>query len=152
MSQPENTTESRLRAWLRNCPVLRAGNRFHVDYLSDQATEYALYAVPSTLSYRENILGERMLNDIQDLNYIFACRAPYGSDVQQNIANLSFFRGVEAWIIEQNDRQNFPEIEEGTVRSILPTLTVYPAQMGSMAAKYQINIKIKYRRHADGQT
>ena len=39
-----------LRKWFRQCPALSKANHFRVDYLAEEATEYALYAVPSTVN------------------------------------------------------------------------------------------------------
>ena len=135
-----------LRTWFRTCPALSPGNRFQVDYLAENPTEYALYAVPSAINYRENVLGEEVPADIQTLNFIFASKESYGADVVQNLANLGFYEDVTLWILEQNAHRNFPRINDGTVRSIVPTLTAYPAEIGSETAKYQIQIRMTYRR------
>ena len=140
-----NNTEL-LRAWFRTCPVLNPQNHFRIDFLGEKATEYALYMVPSTLKTHENILGEEVVNDIQTQNYIFATKDTYGGDVRQNLQNLQFYQDVVAWIIEQNTIQNFPKMQDGRVKSILPTLTPYMVQAGSSTAKYQIQLKITYRR------
>lgn len=141
-----NNTES-LRSWFRECPAISGQNRFRADYLAEAATEYAVFSVPSTLKYHENILGERVLNDDQTQNFIFASKEVYGADAQQNLANLAFYQDVVNWIIEKNAAQEFPEWDGGRVRAILPTLTAYPAQVGSNVAKYQIQIRIDYRRN-----
>jgi len=146
VSQVLNNAEQ-LRAWFRGCPVLAAGSRFRMDYLAENPTEYALYAVPSQLNYRENVLGEEVPADIQSINYIFASKESYGADVEQNLANLGFYDSVVQWILEQNAKRNFPQINEGRIKSIVPTLTAYPIQIGSDAAKYQIQLKITYRRN-----
>lgn len=146
MSQVLSNAE-RLRSWFRGCPALAEGSRFRMDYLAENPTEYALYAVPSQINYRENILGEEVPTDIQSINYIFASKESYGADVEQNLANLGFYDEVVAWILTQNAERNFPSINEGRVKSIVPTLTAYPIQIGSDAAKYQIQLKITYRRN-----
>lgn len=143
---PELNNTEQIRNWFRTCPVIKSGNRFRVDYLSENPTEYAIYAVPSAINYRENVLGEEIPLPIQSLNFIFASKESYGADIQQNLANLGFYDAVVAWIMEQNVLRNFPTINEGTVKSIVPTLTAYPAQIGSSAAKYQIQLKLTYRR------
>ena len=139
-------TITNLRNWFRSCPELKTGKKVGVDYLSESPTEYAIYAVPSTLKTHENILGEEVLDDIQTVNYIFASKEVYGADARQNMANLEFYQRVGDWIIKQNAEGNFPEWA-GTIKSILPTLTAYPAKVGSSAAKYQIQMKITYRRN-----
>lgn len=140
-----NNTEQ-LRNWFRSCPAILNGNRFRVDYVSESPTEYAIYAVPSSLRYHENILGEEVPDDIQTQNFIFASKEPYGADIQQNLANLGFHQEIVDWILEQNAARSFPEWDGGRVTSIVPTLTAYPAQVGSNAAKYQIQLRITYRR------
>ena len=143
---PEKKKKEKLREWFRACPVIQGGKRFGVDYLAEKPTEYALYAVPSTLRYHENILGEEVLDDIQTQNFIFASKEPYGADARQNAANLGFHQAVAEWILEQNAERSFPEWSGGRIKSIVPTLTGYPVQVGSNAAKYQIQLKITYRR------
>lgn len=141
----ENNTEH-LRDWFRTCPAISRANRFRVDYLAEDSTEYALYSVPSAFKYRENILGEEIPEANQVQNFIFASKAPFGADIRQNLDNLAFFQSVTEWIIAQNAARVFPEWDGGTVKSIVPTLTAYPAQVGASAAKYQIQIRISYRR------
>lgn len=147
MSEENKTNVELLREWFRTCPALSRNNRFRVDYLSEAPTEYALYASPTTITFHENILGEEVPDDIQHLNFIFASKEQYGADVRQNLANLAFYDAVVCWIIEQNTARNLPRINEGTVKSIVPTLTAFAAQVGSDSAKYQIQIKLTYRRN-----
>lgn len=137
---------AQVRLWLRSCPTILRSKRFSVDYLAEGPNEYALYSVPTALRYHENILGDEVPNDIQTQNYIFASKDSYGADTEQNLKNLEFFQDVTAWILEQNAERNFPTIGSGEVKSITPTLSAYPAQVGSNVAKYQIQIKLTYRR------
>ena len=145
MSQQEVNNTEQLRKWLRQCPALSSDNRFRVNYLSESPTEYALYASPSTIRYHENVLGEEVPDSIQTLNFIFASKEEYGSDVQQNLATMGWYDAVVAWIIEQNMIRNFPIINEGVVKSIVPTLTAFIAESGSDAARYQIQIRMTYK-------
>lgn len=140
------TNTEHLRDWFRTCPAILNTNAFRVDYLTENPTEYAIYASPTTINYRENVLGERIPMDIQTLNFIFASKESYGADVQQNLKNLGFYDSVVTWVLEQNNIGNLPLINEGVIKSIVPTLTAYPAEVGSDAAKYQIQLQITYRR------
>lgn len=135
-----------LREWFRECPEISRDNYFRADFLAPDPTEYAIFSVPSALAFHENILGEYELDDIQSQNFIFSSKEHYGADTRQNMENLAFYQKVTAWILEQNNAGSFPEWDEGRVRSIVPTLTAYPAQVGSSAAKYQIQIRVTYRR------
>lgn len=146
MSLALNNAEQ-LRNWFRGCPALAEGSRFHMDFLAENPTDYALYAVPSTIVCQENVLGEELPADIQSIDYIFASKESYGPDVEQNLANLGFYDEIVCWIIQQNALRNFPAINEGRIKSIVPTLTAYPIEIGSDAARYQIQLRITYRRN-----
>ena len=146
MPLESNSSIEALRDWFRTCPILQPGYRFRADYLAETPTEYALYSSPSTIQYQENVLGEMVPARIQTLNFIFASRENFGADAKENIANLQFYETVTQWILEQNTLRNFPKWPDGAVRSIVPTLTAYPAEVGSDAAKYQIQIQVTYRR------
>ena len=133
-----------LRAWLRQCPTVQAARAFGADYLADEAS-YSLNMTPSALRYRENILGEMVLRDVQEQNFVFASRDPYGDEFQQNLDNLGVMQDVAAWIIDRNNARDFPDWEGGEVVAIVPTLSGYPISMGSAFARYQIQIKVTYR-------
>lgn len=141
--EPENNV-ALMRAWLRGCPVVAQARLFGVDYLGEQES-YSLDPIPTALRYRENILGEMVLRETQEQNFVFASREPYGADIAQNLDNLAFFQAVSAWIIGQNNARSFPEWEGGEVTAIVPTLTAYPMAMGSAYARYEIHIKVTYR-------
>ena len=133
-----------LRTWLRQCPTLERDRRFGADYLGDEES-YSLDVVPTALKYRENILGDMVLRERQEQNFVFASREPYGADFRQNLENLGVMQAVAAWIIERNNARDFPDWEDGEVVAIVPTLTGYPIAMGSAFARYQIQIKVTYR-------
>lgn len=141
---PEVNNAEQLRNWFRKCPAILDTNRFRIDYLAGSPTEYAIYAVPSTIRTVENVLGEEVPARTQTLNFIFASKESYGANVQTNLANMGFYDDVISWIFEQNTLRNFPRINHGTVKSIMPTLTAYPSEIGSDVAKYQIQLKVVY--------
>ena len=144
---PEVNNIEKLRAWLRTCPAIVNAKYFGADYIGENATEYAVFSVPSGLRYRENILGNRILLETQAQNFIFAAKLPYGSDVRKNLPTMGFFQDVAAWIQEQSLAQNFPEWNDGTITAIEVTNTGAPVQMGSDAARYQMQIRVTYKIH-----
>lgn len=135
-----------IRDWFRECPHLQPGNRFSVDYLSADPTEYAIYMQPSTLASFIDVTGEVCVRSVQELNFIFASREKHSSDVLQALANHGFYDGVINWIIQQNKQKIFPEIAAGKVISIMPSLTQYLFEAGANSGRYQISCKMKYRR------
>lgn len=140
-----NTTEN-LRMWLRTCPAIDKMSRFGIDNAGQDPTEYTIYSTPSTIAYKRDILGEVYIAPEQEVSYVFACLFPFSMDILQNLNNLGFFSEIMEWIYQQNKAKNFPEIEEGMVMSIMPTLTPYVFSADSDSGRYQIQLKIKYRR------
>ena len=67
-------------------------------------------------------------------------------EATENIANYGFYQDVIDWIINQNSSRNLPCVNEGRVLSVVPTLTQYVSAPGASSAKYQIQIKLTYRR------
>jgi hypothetical protein len=67
--------------------------------------------------------------------------------VLQALANHGFFDSVINWIIAQNKSKNFPEIADGEVISIMPSMTQYLFEAGANSGRYQISCKLKYRRN-----
>lgn len=140
-----NTTEN-LRKWIRSCPAVDRSLRFDVDFMTDDPVQYALWQSPSAISYKTDILGNVYLADIQELNYIFQALFHHSKDVAQNLGNLDFFADFISWINRQNLKRSFPEIEEGTVLSITPTLSPYVYDADSDTGRYQIQLRMRYRR------
>ena len=141
---PDTNNTGALRAWLRRCPAIQRARAFGVDYLAEDGS-YSLDATPTALKYRENILGDMVLRNRQEQNYVFASRDPYGAELQQNLDNLGVMQDVVAWIIDRNNARDFPDWEGGQVTAIVPTLSAYPIALGSAFARYQIQIKVTYR-------
>ena len=141
---PSTNNTGVMREWLRQCPAIEQARAFGVDFL-DSSSSYSLDAVPTALKYRENILGDMVLQQRQEQNYVLASRDPYGADVAQNLDNLGALQAVTAWIIDRNNARDFPAWEGGEVVAIVPTLTAYPMALGSAFARYQIQIKVTYR-------
>lgn len=141
---PDTNNTASVRTWLRRCPAIVRNRLFGVDYLAENGS-YSLDATPTALRYRENILGDFVLRETQEQNFVFASRDPYGDEFQQNLDNLGVMQDVAAWIIDRNNARDFPDWDGGEVVAIVPTLSAYPITMGSAFARYQIQIKVTYR-------
>lgn len=139
-------TVDEIRNWFRECPEIQKGNRFGIDNLSSDPTEYAVFMSPSSMQSFVDITGEVCLKSVQELNFVFASREKHPSDVLQALANHGFYDSVINWIIAQNKKKNFPEIQEGSVISIMPSMTQYLFEAGTASGRYQISCKLKYRR------
>ena len=141
----QQTVEA-LRDWFRQCPLLESGNRFGVDNLHADPTEYAIFMTPSSLATAVDITGEVYVKSVQERTFVFASREKHPSDMLQALANHGFYDGVISWIIQQNKLKNFPELPDGSVIYIMPSLTQYLFEAGANSGRYQISCKMKYRR------
>lgn len=142
----QQTVEA-IRDWFRECPEIKKGNRFGIDNLSADPTEYAIYMSPSNLATGIDVTGTVFVKSIQEQTFVFASREKHPRDVLQAMANHGFYDGVISWMLRQNKIKNFPAIEDGTVISIVPTLTQYLFEAGANSGRYQISCKMKYRRN-----
>lgn len=143
---PRINNVSQLRSWLFACPAIPKGAAISIDYMDGNAAEYAIYSVPSTIKYSENVLGEYVPDAIQTVDYILCSSENYGADIEKNADNLGTYQNIVNWIMAQNAALNFPAWGDGVIQSLVPTLTANPTQAGANVARYQINIKITYRR------
>lgn len=139
-------TAEAIRDWFRECPHISSSNRFGVDHLSANPTEYAIYMSPSALKSFVDVTGEIIVNTVQELTFNFASREKHTADVLQSLANHGFYDNVISWIIQQNKERNFPDIPDGSVISIMPSTTQYLFEAGTSTGRYQISCKMKYRR------
>lgn len=135
-----------LRDWFRSCPAVKKGNRFGLDYMAADPTEYAIYMSPSPLDTYIDITGDVQVRPVQTVNFVFASRESHSSDVLQSLANHGFYDEVIGWIISQNKTKAFPQIDGGRVLSIMPSLTQYLFEAGANSGRYQISCKLTYRR------
>jgi hypothetical protein len=138
---------SSLREWFETCPCLNKESQFvRVDYLGERAKQYAIYLVASEINSSMDIVGNVIIDDTVDQNFIFASKEIYGQEVLQNLQNLGFFDEIVRWMILQNGNKKFPKIKQGKVISVLPTTTPTLLYSESNTGRYQIQGKIRYIR------
>lgn len=140
------TSIEAMRQWFRTCPLL-SNSRVGVNYIGEKPTSFAVIASPSSILTHENVLGEDVPNELQQLNFTFAATDSYGADIAVNASVQKLYDDIVQWILDQNAAKNLPEIDLGKVRSITPTLTAYPSQVGADTAVYRIQLKLIYRRY-----
>lgn len=142
----ETNNAEKIRDWLRSCPYASDANKyFGVDYIGENADQFAVFSVTSTLKYKTNILGERYLQSEQTQSFDVVMRAPYGNDVTQNLENLRVAQNMVSWIREQNEISNFPEWNDGEIKFIDATNTGAPMRVSPDSALYEFSIKVTYK-------
>lgn len=127
-----------VREWMANCPYVSASTVGRNGRL-----EYGIYPGASNLSYHENVLGERVLNEVQEMSFIFTAKRYYNGAN----ADYSFFSNIVKWIDAQNKAMNFPTINEGTVKSVVPDLNQYVSEPNRGEERCQIQITIGYKAY-----
>lgn len=133
-------------AWFRTCPYLEAGRKVGVNYLPDRDDSYSIYSIPTMLVTEMNVLGEMVPKSVQTQQYMFASQDTYGADTATNMQILALFDKVIEWIIMKNEKREFPAIQSGDVMSIVPTLSASPVDANASTARYEISLKLIYRR------
>lgn len=142
---PQVNNIAHLREWFRECPLLSNRKRFRVNFVTETPMEYSIMESPTVLQSRENVLGEVVLMDTQTQNYVFMVRDDYGSDAALNIERSGFYQDIVLWILEKNQKREFPKINEGTVKAIVPTLTPMFSEASPDSILYQIQIQVTYK-------
>ena len=127
-----------VREWMSQCP-----------YLQERAVsangrlEYGIYPGSANVRYRENVLGDRIPDEVQEMSFIFTAKRTYSRS-----ADYGFFTNIVRWIDEQNRRLNFPRINEGIPKSVIPELNQYVSEPNRGEERCQIQITISYKAYS----
>ena len=150
MSEIENTRAisdiESIRTWLRTCPEIDGNSPFTVDYFDDDPTHYAIYAVPSAITYKKDILGNVYEAPIQTKIYYFSVSMPASEDAAVMMENQESLNSLIDWLATQNLNKNLPEPTGMDVQSVIPTLTPYALQPNSNSMTYRISLQMTYRK------
>ena len=126
-----------VRQWMAQCPYLQNST-----VGANGKLEYGIYPGSANLSYRENVLGERILTEVQEMSFIFTSKRIYARS-----ADYAFFTNIVKWIDAQNKFMNFPTINEGRVISVVPDLNQYVSEPNRNEERCQIQISITYKAY-----
>ena len=121
-----------VRKWMGNCPYVKTAGR---------NLECGIFPASANFRYHENVLGERVLDEVQEISFILTAKRTYsGSN-----ADYNFFTNIVKWIDSQNKVLNFPSINEGVVKSVVPELNQYVSEPQRGEERCQIQITITYK-------
>lgn len=125
-----------IRNWMSACPYVNPSNVSRTGKL-----EYGIYPDASNTKWRENVLGEVIPAEVQEVNFIFTAKRYYNGAR----AEYRFFTDIVSWINEQNKRGNFPTIQEGIVKSVVPELSQYVSEPNREEERCEIHIRVSYK-------
>ena len=128
-----------VRDWMKNCPYLQNST-----VAKDGRLEYGIYPSPVTTSYHENVLGEMVADEIQEMSFVFTAKREYKTD---RASLYAFYQNVFNWVEDQNRIGNFPKINEGRVRSVVPQLSQYVSEPNNGNERSELQIRVTYKRN-----
>ena len=82
-----------IRDYISNCPALETFN-INVNYLEDDFDSYSIEETPCDPILRRYIDG----TTLRQIEFVFASREVYTSDILSNIDNSSFYEDFSNWI------------------------------------------------------
>lgn len=129
-----------VRDFVLNFPDLDEDGCLCVDYLGDQAIEYAVEAVPCDPVFRRYTDG----GCLRQFLFLFASSAFYSADVNQCIENLAFYEHFADWIREKNLTGPLPDLDGRTPVSIEVLTGGYAFDADSNTARYQMQLRLIY--------
>ena len=129
-----------VRNYILTFPELDEDGCLYVDYLGDQAIEYAVEAVPCDPVFRRYTDGGCM----KQFLFVFASREFYSADVNQCIETLAFYEHFERWITDNNLNGELPDLDGRAPVSIEVLTGGYAFDAESNTARYQMQLRLLY--------
>lgn len=131
-----------IRDYLLTCPYLSEGV-INVDYLSNNIDEYSIDKLSSEPVIKTYVDG----STLRQYQFALTSIKSYSSDYLNNIKNNDFYDLFEKWISQQNEVCNFPKNLEESIYAIEVIKDNYMILNDTDKAKYQIQLRILYRRN-----
>ena len=129
-----------IRDYMLTFPGLHDGD-LCIDFLGAEPEQCTLEPVPCDPVYRKYTDG----GALKQYLFVFASREYYSADVQQCAANQAFYEGFAAWVKEQNDAGNLPDLGTGKSAFSLEVLTSgYAFSEDAKTARYQTQLRLIY--------
>lgn len=133
-----------VKDWLQGCESF-TGERLDIDYLASSNGSYAVSSIPTDRIIKKYMDGSTVRRQL----IAVSSRTFYGSELEQQEANIAVFESLEAWIDDQNWRGLLPALgEKRTARAVNVLSSAYPIEVDDGAegslARYQIQIELEY--------
>lgn len=148
MQTTQKASITALREWLKTCPLIAeeqdaTGAAFRIAGLEEEATAFSIEDSPTDPVVEQYISGRVMAK-----NYLFLSRRDYGETDVLAVQNSGFFEQLAEWVMEQDDRQNLPDLslcgKGKEAESVAVTSTGYIVTNGSGSCKMQMQLRLTY--------
>ena len=128
--------------YISKCPYIKEFE-VNVNYLEAKYDSYMIEETPGEPILRRYIDG----TTLRQIEFVFASREVYTSDILSNIDNSSFYEDFSNWIETNNINGVFPDLEEGLeATKIKVTSNAYCVEADEDNARYQINLRLEYMK------
>lgn len=143
MSKPESIVEG-IKQYFDECPLIKKmGAKTKVEFLKDDTRSFSIETVPGPS------VIENYLDGVSERQYRFnlVARFSYSEEARMNIENSQFFEELAAWIEEQSDEENLPELPKGDEAEELNVTTtgyLFAVSADWRIARYQLQLQLVY--------
>lgn len=129
-----------VRDFILTFPELKDG-AVMIDYLSSDATEYVIEAVPCDPFYKRYTDG----GGIRQAEFVFASREVYTADLEKLTENSAFYEAFENWLFEQSQKGVLPDLDGRDAHSLEVLTRDYVFDTDADTARYQMQLRLLYK-------
>lgn len=132
-----------IKQYILTCPLLAELKRLNVDFLPEDPNTYSIEEVPAQAVIRTYIDGSTERQFV----FVFASRFNYNEESRTNIENSGFYEDFSAWLEDQTDEGNLPQMTGGKTASKIEAMSsgyLYDIAGGMDNARYQIQCRLIY--------
>lgn len=132
-----------VKNYILGCPLLSDLKRLNIDFLPENPDTYSIEGVPAQEIIKTNIDGSTERQFV----FVFAARLFYSEEVRNNIENSGFYEQFSAWLEEQTESDNLPELTGGRTATKIEAMSsgyLYDIAGDFTNARYQIQCRLIY--------
>lgn len=130
----------KIRQYFIDNKIINEQSRINIDFLGEEATEFALEPIPSNPILKPYITG----TSLRQFQFQLLSCNDYGADVMQNMANSTYYEKLYELIEKNNKSKVLPDIEG--IQSIECLNSGGILDAGTNTARYAIQMRITYYR------
>lgn len=131
--------------YIMQCPYIKDIFNLNVNYLSEETDSFSVEEIPAQRIIGEDILGNKICQSL----FAVAGRLNYSENTKENIDNIGLFEKLQDWIEKQNEKGNFPELQNGLIPKKIEVISsgyIAETLVDMSNAIYQIELKLEYTK------
>lgn len=131
-----------VRTFIQTCPAIFALNTIvGFEYLGENPTSFVIESTPSDPIVKTYTDG----STVRRYSFLFAGKEYWGDDAILNLENIGFYESFSAWLEEQTNEKNLPDLGSGKeALSIKATDLPFLLSVEEEKARYQIACELIY--------